>query len=123
MRTIQFLEEYAKHTALNLGQALQGIRYLYSHPSVDAKANRGSAKHVAMSFALRSKRIANDLFFATIPPHWHHTPDELRGMTQVPISHWFQYGYYPWRFTNTGEPKDSLADLDKRWDPRCADDG
>jgi hypothetical protein len=123
VRTIQFMEEYAKHAALNLGQALQGIRYVYSHPTIDARAPRGTAKHVALSLALRTKRIVNDLFFASIPPHWHHTADELRGMTTVSIARWFQYGYCAWRFDQTGEPRADLADVDRRWDPRCADDG
>src|SRR5262249_32678184 len=85
VRATQFLEEYAKHTALNLGQALQGLRYLTSHPDVDERAPRGTIRHAAMSAALRSRRIANDLFFAVIPPHWHHTPEELAQMTGVPV--------------------------------------
>jgi hypothetical protein len=118
---VRFLEEYAKHTALNLGQALQGMRYLTSHPDVDARARRGSLRHAALSAALRTKRIANDLFFATIPPHWHHTREELEGMTRVSLSRWFQYGYCAWRFDDTGAPRSHLGpDIDRRWDPRCA---
>jgi hypothetical protein len=30
----RFLEEYAKQGVLNLGQALQSIRYFYSHPAI-----------------------------------------------------------------------------------------
>lgn len=118
----RFLEEYAKHSALNFGQALQGIRYVYSHPAVDALARRGSMRHLMKSLGIRTKRILNDLFFAIIPPHWHHTPQELAGMTGTPISRWFQYGYTPWRFDESGQPrKDLPADIDKRWDPRCDD--
>lgn len=121
MRATRFLEEYAKHTALNLGQALQGIRYAYSHPEIDASARRGTARHLALSLALRSKRVANDLFFAAIPPHWHHTPEELRGMQGTSLVRWFQYGYCAWRFTEKGELKADLQGVDRRWDPRCDD--
>ena len=120
MRVTQIVEEYAKHTALNLGQALQGLRYLTSHPDIDARAPRGTLRHVAHSIALRSKRIANDLFFATIPPHWHHTREELAAMTSVPIHRWFQYGYCAWRFDESGQPRATIGiEIDRRWDPRC----
>jgi len=117
-----FLEEYAKHTALNLGQALQGLRYWTSHPDMDRRARRGTLRHAALSVMLRSKRIANDLFFAAIPPHWHHTREELKDMTRVPVGRWFQYGYCAWRFDEAGEPRTSIGpNLDRRWDPRCLD--
>jgi hypothetical protein len=117
---MRFIEEYAKHAALNLGQALQGLRYLTSHPDIDARAPRGSLRHAVLSTSLRTRRVVNDLFFAVIPPHWHHTREELRGMTAIPISRWFQYGYCAWRFTDTGEPRSDLGpQVDRRWDPRC----
>lgn len=116
----RYIEEYAKHTALNLGQALQGLRYLTSHPDIDARAARGTVRHTALSLLLRSRRVANDLLFAALPPRWHHTREELAVMSTVPISRWFQYGYCAWRFEETGEPRTSLAGVDRRWDPRCA---
>ena len=115
----RWLEEYAKHAALNFGQALQGMRYFYSHPDVDDLAPRGSFKHFARSLVIRTKRVANDLFFAAIPPHWHHTPEELTAICGVSFPRWFQYGYCAWRFTDSGDPKTSLLDVDRRWDPRC----
>jgi len=116
----RFLEEYAKHCALNLGQALQGLRYIHSHPDVDEVAPRYSLRHAMLSVRLRSKRVLNDLFFAAVPPHWHHTRGELEVMTTIPAGRWFQYGYCAWRFTESGAPKAELpADTDKRWDPRC----
>jgi len=112
--------EYTKHAALNLGQALQGVRYVYSHPDIDERAPRGGARHFALSVWLRARRIGNDLFFAAIPPQWHHTPDELEVMTRIPTSKWFQYGYCAWRFDDEGWPKRELPpDIDRRWDPRC----
>ena len=117
---LRFTEEYAKHLALNLGQALQGLRYLLSHPDCDPIAPRGSLRHAALSARLRSKRVVNDLFFALIPPHWHHSREELAQMRKTPISRWFQYGYCAWAFAESGEPLASLPpNLDKRWDPRC----
>jgi len=117
---LRFFEEYAKHFALNGGQALQGMRYLLSHPDFDRVASRGTAKHMYLSLGLRSRRVLNDTFFALMPPHWHHSKAELAQMTRVPFARWFQYGYCAWRFTDTGEPKASLPpDIDRRWDPRC----
>ena len=115
----RFLEEYLKHFALNFGQALQGLRYIASHPDIDRLSPRGSPRHVVLSLGLRSRRVANDLFFAMLPPRWHHTPQELESMTTIPLLRWFQYGYCAWRFTETGEPKVDLSRVDRRWDPRC----
>ena len=116
---LQFFEEYLKHFALNIGQALQGIRYFWSHPDADKLAPRGSLKHALFSVGIRSRRVANDLFFAVIPPHWHHTREELSGMLNVLVARWFQYGYCAWRFTASGDLKADLAGADRRWDPRC----
>ncbi len=117
----RFLEEYAKHSALNLGQALQGARYLLSHPDVDRLAPRGSFRHAWLSARLRAARIGNDVFFASIPPHWHHSREELAALCPISLASWFQYGYCAWRFTETGEPKADLTGVDRRWDPRCCD--
>jgi hypothetical protein len=117
--THHLFEEYAGHAALNFGQALQGLRYFFSHPDIDELSPRGTARHAVLSARLRSKRVANDLFFALIPPHWHHTRQELDSIRQVPITRWFQYGYCAWRFTESGAVKADLAGTDRRWDPRC----
>jgi hypothetical protein len=116
---IQVLEEYARHAALNFGQALQGVRYFYSHPDIDRGAARGTAKHLIRSMSLRAKRVVGDVFFAVMPPHGHHSRDELRGMTSIAMSRWFQYGYCAWRFDETGAPQSDLSEIDRRWDPRC----
>ena len=116
----RFFEEYTKHSALNFGQALQGLRYLFSHPDFDSVAPRGTLRHAFLSAGLRSRRAVNDLFFALIPPHWHHTREELASMTKVPVSMWFLAGYCAWRFTESGELlSPPPTDVDKRWDPRC----
>jgi hypothetical protein len=115
----RFLEEYIKHSALNFGQMLQGIRYFFSHPDIDQTAPRGSVKHAVLSAGLRLKRIINDFFFAIVPPHWHHTKEELSSMTKIPMTRWFQYGYCAWRFEESGALKEDLSGVDRRWDPRC----
>jgi hypothetical protein len=116
---IHFLEEYMKHFALNIGQALQGLRYFVSHPDIDEAASRGTLRHAALSAGLRSKRVVNDLIFALIPPHWHHTQEELSSMRRTPALRWFQYGYCAWRSTESGEVREELSGVDRRWDPRC----
>lgn len=98
---------------------MQGLRYRASHPDIGRHAPRGSARHCWLSLRLRSRRVANDLFFAAIPPHWRHTREELASMTRVPVVRWFQCGYCAWRFDDEGGPRDDLAGVDPRWDPRC----
>ncbi len=115
----RFFDEYSKHFALNIGQAMQGVRYLFSHPDIDAVARRGGVEHALRSACLRSTRVANDVLFALLPPQWHHSRDELAPMAAVPLRMWFKYGYCAWRFTETGEPKPDLTGVDPRWDPRC----
>lgn len=116
-----WLEEYLKHFALNFGQALQGVRYIFSHPNIDRYAPRGSVEHIFRSIGRRSRLIANDLLFALLPPHWHHTPEELASLRGASFVRWFQYGYCAWRFTEAGEIRSDLSSVDRRWDPRCDD--
>src|ERR1700761_2236581 len=115
----RFLEEYAKHAVLNFGQALQGLRWFFSHPDIDAEAPRGSLRHMLRSAGKRGRLVANDLFFALLPPHWHHTSEELQGLCAIPAARWFQYGYCAWRFDADGQEKADLAGADGRSDPRC----
>ncbi len=115
----RFFDVYAKHTALNLGQVLHGLRYFHSHPDIDKRARRGTLKHLALSMLLRARRVAVDVFFAVPPPHWHHTIEELRTFASQPIGRWFQFGYCAWRFTEDGALKADTRGVDPRWDPRC----
>jgi len=117
----RFWEDYAKHAALNFGQAFQGIRYFFSHPQVDQRAPRGTLRHASASARLRLRRVANDLVFAVLPPQWHHSEQELLAMRAVSMHRWFQYGYCAWRFDDSGAPKADLTGVDRRWDPRCDD--
>ncbi|MEO8603132.1 MAG: hypothetical protein ABI629_11205 [bacterium] len=113
------VEEYAKHSALNAGQVLQGLRHVASHPGADVVAAPGTTVHLRRSVLIRAKRVLNDFCFAVIPPHWHHTRDELRDMRAVSMRRWFLYGYSAWRFDQSGEPRSDLRNVDPRWDPRC----
>ena len=104
---------------LNFGQVCQGLRYLGSHPDIDNVAPRGTAQHTIRSLALRGRRLANDAFFTVMPPQLHHTPEELSGMASIRARRWFQFGYCAWRFTEDGELRADISDVDRRWDPRC----
>jgi hypothetical protein len=116
---LYWFEQYYKHSALNFGQALQGIRYIHSHPDIDSIAPRGSIRHFILSVCLRLKRVLNDLLFAILPPDWHHTPEQLAVFRKIPTTRWFQYGYCAWRFTDNGKLKEDVSNADRRWDPRC----
>ncbi len=52
----RFFEQYGKHSALNWGQALQGLRYFYSHPDIDELAPRHTLRHTLLSLRLRARR-------------------------------------------------------------------
>ena len=114
-----FFIEYYRHSMLNFGQALQGIRFFYSHPDIDPIAPRGSWRHFKLSVLKRSKLIMNDLFFAIIPPHWHHTTEEIKSFHLYPPAKWFVFGYCAWRFDGDGNLLKLTGNEDPRWDPRC----
>lgn len=120
---IDWVEEYAKHAALNVGQALHGLRHIASHPRIDRIARRGTARHAWLSLGLRGKLVANDLLFAILPPRWHHSSEELQAFRTLPFARWFLAGFAPYRLDEEGEllPDDQLR-REPRWDPRC-DDG
>jgi hypothetical protein len=120
LNVARFVEEYVKHSALNVGQLMHGLRYLHSHPDFDEVAERGSVRHLTLSLSLRMRRAGNDLWFALIPPHWHHSTEELRTLSGVSVVRWFGYGYSAWRFADDGSAIPDAHDTeDGRWDPRC----
>jgi hypothetical protein len=71
------LKEYANHSALNAGQAVRDAKHFLSHPHADAKAAKGTLRHKLESAKLRTKSIANNAYYATIPPHGHHERADL----------------------------------------------
>jgi hypothetical protein len=90
------IEEYWKHTALNLGQAVRDLRYFYYHPDADKIAKEGTAKHYAYSAVRRVGSLSNNVFYSIIPPHWHHSKAELEYLTPASTKEWFMHGYAPW---------------------------
>jgi len=94
----QFFRDYAKHTALNLGQAARDLRFFYYHPGADKLAKEGSLRHAALSAPRRTKSLANNLLFSALPPQLHHSPKELSTMKSGSHAAWFLYGYMPWKY-------------------------
>lgn len=94
------VEEYLKHTALNLGQVARDVRYFYYHPDVDQIATEGTLKHYSHSVVSRFKSLGNNLFYSIVPPHWHHSKRDLEAMRDASARAWFLHGYAPWRFPN-----------------------
>jgi hypothetical protein len=92
------LDEYWKHTALNLGQATRDIRFFYYHPAADSLVKGGTLTHGLYSMLKRAESLGNNLYYAIIPPHGHHTSSDLRSMSSAPARLWFLHGYAPWRF-------------------------
>lgn len=105
LQVIRLIEEYWKHTALNLGQAARDIRYFYNHPDAGRFADEGSVKHVSYSMVRRARSLANNLFYSAIPPHWHHSRKELEYMTPASAREWFLHGYAPWRFPDPAKDR------------------
>lgn len=94
----RFLRDYAKHTALYLGQAARDLRFFYYHPAADKQATEGSFRHAAISAPLRVRSLANNLLFSALPPQLHHSAKELAAMKRGSHIAWFLYGYKPWEY-------------------------
>ena len=74
--SIGSVEKYVKHTALNLGMVARNLAFL------DSK-----------SLKTRLEELANDLYYAIIPPWTHHADKELQDMARHTIWKWFMCGY------------------------------
>lgn len=98
-------EEYWKHTALNLGQVVRDLRYFYYHPDADKIAAEGTLKHYSYSGLRRIGSLGNNIFYSIIPPHWHHTKEELELMKPGSAKEWFLHGYAPWSFPDPSKVK------------------
>jgi len=118
----EWIEEYAKHATLNFGQALQGLRYLLTHPRVDRVAERGSLGHAWLSLKMRSGLVANDLFFAILPRRCPPARGVGGGFRAVPCRRRFQCGDWAGRFPDPGALREDLPGGASRWDPRCDDE-
>jgi hypothetical protein len=91
------LDEYGKHTALNAGQAAHDLRYLFNHPGANAVADKGTLQHKWESAKRRIPSFAQNAFYAAIPPHWHHTDENLKLMDAASAKEWFLHGYDRWK--------------------------
>jgi hypothetical protein len=98
------LEEYWKHTALNMGHVFKHLRFFYTYPETEKRASRGSLKYFLLSFGKRSERVGNNLFYALIPPRSHHSAKELESMRAASARAWFLYGLAPWKYSHPTHP-------------------
>lgn len=99
------LGEYGTHSALNAGQAVRDLRYLFNHPDADAAAPKGTLQHALESLKLRVPSLGNNLYYAAIPPHTHHEREDLLGMDDHSLKDWFLSGYAPWKYKDPFEGK------------------
>lgn len=106
------LRDYAAHSALNLGQAARDLRYFTDHPHANKLHRPGTAAHaLASALAFRTPSLANNLWFAALPPGLHHKPEEIEGLAdQHSLKEWFQLGYKPWIYGPKYEPERHLPE-------------
>jgi len=74
--SIGSVEKYVKHTALNLGMVARNLAFL------DKKSLRA-----------RLEGLANELYYAIIPPWTHHSNEELQDMVRHTVWKWFMCGF------------------------------
>lgn len=82
-----FVGDYARHSALNAGQAARDLRYISSHPD---------AESLPESMAKRIKSFGINAFYTALPPQLHHSKKELAELREKTPSEWFHQGYKPW---------------------------
>lgn len=105
-----YLDEYWKHTALNIGQLVRDFRFFYHHPAASKVAREATIKYCIVSFGYRLRSMGYNTLYAILPPHWHHSAEDLQSMSPVGAYKWFLHGYAPWRFPDPrGEGAKSSA--------------
>ena len=80
-----YIEDWAKHSTLNIGQVLRHVRYLFDLPDTPRLQ---AAKQ-------RAKWIVNDLIYAALPPQTHHTPEQIEELTGLTYTELLKMGYDP----------------------------
>jgi len=88
--------DYARHSALNFGQAARDVRWLLEHPGADKVAPEGSLKHKASSLSLRLPSLASNVYYGVLPPLLHHTREELADSKDKSLRTMLREGYNPW---------------------------
>ena len=109
-----FLGDYARHSALNLGQATRDVRYLGEHPNADKVAPKGSVKHVVSSVIARAPSLTSNLYYSALPPQLHHTEEELSESRGKSLKQLFREGYNPWEQDKTAKVKTPLKEHQQR---------
>ena len=79
------LEDWTKHSTLNLGQVLRHLKYFFDLPDMSPGK---AAKE-------RTKFIINDLLFAVLPPESHHNPEQIKELTSFTYPELLKMGYDP----------------------------
>ena len=94
------LGDYARHSALNLGQATRDVRYFLDHPDADKVAPKGTLAHAVSSAVTRTPSLASNLYYAALPPQLHHSAEELADLKEESpsIKRIFLEGYKPWEY-------------------------
>jgi hypothetical protein len=94
---LYFFECYLKHTALNVGQLTRDIRFFYYHPKAENKF-APSIRRLTCAVTLRIESFFINLYYSLLPPHFHHTNEELTELKKSTLIHWFLFGYAPWNY-------------------------
>jgi hypothetical protein len=80
-----YIEDYAKHSTMNLGQVLRHLRYLTDLPDTPR----------AEALKQRLRWLANDLYYTITPGQWHHTQAELDELSKYSYSDLLKMGFDP----------------------------
>jgi hypothetical protein len=90
-----FWREYGQHSRLNLGQAARDARWMFDHPDADSPLDAAR---------IRLPSLAKNLFYSRIPPHLHHSKEELAPFEHTNAKDLFMYGYAPWNHKDPTSP-------------------
>jgi len=80
-----YIEDYAKHSTMNLGQVLRHLRYLTDLPDTPRLE----------ALKQRLRWIANDLYYTVTPGQWHHTQAELDELSKYTYADLLKMGFDP----------------------------
>ena len=81
-----YIKDYAKHSALNLGQVLRHLKYLTDLPGTNNKLEATKK---------RLRYIINDLYYTVTPGQWHHSQEELDELSKYKYKDLLKMGFDP----------------------------
>jgi hypothetical protein len=94
---------------------MRDLRYFFDHPNAEKVARPGTAKYAAASASSRVPSAFSNAWYTVIPPHLHHTEEELRDMTdRLQLRRFFMEGYDPWSHPMKKNGRKSKTYLDKK---------